>query len=602
VGPGVTQLPDRVPVHTRMTIGVYKGATLLAAHHRCADNTATMSADMMTNVLMVATVMEKSSGDSMSYVQMIMVAQIVYTLLSRVWQAIVERYAKHTTKQAASLSFKLGNEVTNATQANVMAWLDVHYNKKYNQMICERGVQRILKDKWAWMPLFEPQHSVDITYEGQTITIAPPQTVAQSTAAEQQRSVTNARNAPAAERVFVLAGPSVDLLRSFVEECRQFNAQESKTKRRVKFTWDVPHRRWLDQQFYVEKTKKSVFFEDKEALFEDVTNFLTKETLYKEKGIPFKRGYLLAGLPGTGKTSLANAISQHFNMSCYIAPNTSSPEEMRLALSSIPPKSVVFFDDIDTKLSLGPRSGAEYETSGVSGGGNNIEVPSNCVAAPQPTRPRRSSIVDIAYPSAMLNVMLEMLDGYDVLHHCIVLVATNHPEKLDPAVLRHGRLDMHLYMNRSSDAVLSEIFMFFFPEHAHEIQHRDRVVFARCHMHFVSATVINSFILPAFKSNNTHAYRRALTAMLEQIPGGLQLLRPLDNPTTADSTSESSESPVDGRGTDNGTEGSEVSEGTEGTEGGMSPTSSGYSGDRFVLSVCKSERDTKARRRRRGRK
>lgn len=58
-------------------------------------------------------------------------------------------------------------------------------------------------------------------------------------------------------------------------------------------------------------------YTESEALLEDAKEFLSSETWYAERGIPFRRGYLLHGIPGGGKTSLVIAVASELSLPIY---------------------------------------------------------------------------------------------------------------------------------------------------------------------------------------------------------------------------------------------------------------------------------------------
>ena len=53
-------------------------------------------------------------------------------------------------------------------------------------------------------------------------------------------------------------------------------------------------------------------------LIDDIKNFIESEEYYNTKGLPYKRGYLLYGPPGSGKTSIIKSIANQFSMDIYI--------------------------------------------------------------------------------------------------------------------------------------------------------------------------------------------------------------------------------------------------------------------------------------------
>src|SRR5207237_1839389 len=78
-------------------------------------------------------------------------------------------------------------------------------------------------------------------------------------------------------------------------------------------------------------------------------NFTNNKALYQRFGIPYHRGYLLMGPPGTGKTSLIHGLASHFNTSLYIITIDRSLDRYQLMslLDQAPQNSFIVIEDID---------------------------------------------------------------------------------------------------------------------------------------------------------------------------------------------------------------------------------------------------------------
>jgi len=65
-------------------------------------------------------------------------------------------------------------------------------------------------------------------------------------------------------------------------------------------------------------------------------------------------------------------------------------------------------------------------------------------------------------PKSQVSVvdLLEILDGYDYLHGCIVVFTSNHPDRLDQRILRSGRIDLRLRIGYPTRAVVESMFMY----------------------------------------------------------------------------------------------------------------------------------------------
>ncbi|KAK9948557.1 hypothetical protein M0R45_004126 [Rubus argutus] len=137
--------------------------------------------------------------------------------------------------------------------------------------------------------------------------------------------------------------------------------------------------------------------EQKQKIIDDLNRFVKRRQLYKKVGKAWKRGYLLYGPPGTGKSSLIAAMANH-----------------------------VKFDVYDLELSMWKQKIGTRQSSFMA------------------NRFYRSSETKFT-----LSGLLNVIDG---LWSCvgderIIVFTTNHKDRLDPALLRPGRMDMHIHMS-----------------------------------------------------------------------------------------------------------------------------------------------------------
>jgi mitochondrial chaperone BCS1 len=184
---------------------------------------------------------------------------------------------------------------------------------------------------------------------------------------------------------------------------------------------------------------------EKEHLLEDVAHFRRSKRRYEQLGVPYHRGYLFYGPPGTGKTSLVSALAANCGLSIYVI-NLAEFNDRSLmkAVNQVPANSVLLFEDIDCMR--GSQSREEPELRSERNGNSAMVTKEN--ASP-----------NVVTLSGLLNV----LDGFHAPSGVLFVMTTNHLEKLDPALLRPGRIDYRLFLGKASDRQKVELYRRFFP-------------------------------------------------------------------------------------------------------------------------------------------
>lgn len=186
---------------------------------------------------------------------------------------------------------------------------------------------------------------------------------------------------------------------------------------------------------------------EKEHLLEDVAQFRRSKRRYEQLGVPYHRGYLFYGPPGTGKTSLVSALAAHFGLSIYVI-NLAEFNDRSLmsAVNQVPANSVLLFEDIDCMRGSQSREGLNF-----GGGKSGTMTPG--------TKENTSSSTGVSLPG-----LLNVVDGFHAPSGVLFVMTTNHVEKLDPALLRPGRIDNKLFLGKASDQQKAELYRRFFPD------------------------------------------------------------------------------------------------------------------------------------------
>jgi chaperone BCS1 len=170
------------------------------------------------------------------------------------------------------------------------------------------------------------------------------------------------------------------------------------------------------QQFGEAKRKRpldSVVLERgvKERIVDDMEAFISSRTWYLDRGIPYRRGYLLYGPPGTGKSSFIQAVAGHL-------------------LTKVPRRTVVLLEDVDVAFLNRKQPGADgYASASVTFSG-----------------------------------LLNALDGVASAEERIIFLTTNHVERLDEALVRPGRVDMTVRLGEATEYQIETLWGRFYAE------------------------------------------------------------------------------------------------------------------------------------------
>ncbi|KAK8587079.1 hypothetical protein V6N13_086085 [Hibiscus sabdariffa] len=174
----------------------------------------------------------------------------------------------------------------------------------------------------------------------------------------------------------------------------------------------------------------------KEFIMKDLDSFVERKEFFESVGRAWKRGYLLYGPPGTGKSSLVAAIANYMRYDVYDlqVQSVRSDSVLRSLLTSTTNQSILLIEDIDCSTTV---------THNRTKGRENCEDDED-----ELTRKRAAKL------GVTLSGLLNFIDGLwsSCGHERIIIFTTNHKEKLDPALLRPGRMDVHIYMGYCTPA------------------------------------------------------------------------------------------------------------------------------------------------------
>lgn len=171
-----------------------------------------------------------------------------------------------------------------------------------------------------------------------------------------------------------------------------------------------------------------------EDILSDVEVFISREAWYAARGIPHRRGYLLEGPPGCGKTSLIRAVASHFNLALcclQLKSNRIGEAGIETLLQKAPEGAIIVLEDIDC---------AQHGNATSRVGENN---------AAQNSDPERVTMSEL----------LNAIDGLGAQTGRLLFMTTNHAERLDDALIRDGRIDRRFHIGLANGSMVERIYL-----------------------------------------------------------------------------------------------------------------------------------------------
>lgn len=313
--------------------------------------------------------------------------------------------------------FSVKVEQTDDLFWQIETWLFRYYQKKYRNVIAYVGKIRVYssepkqeniesssvtenKKENTKIKYRQEQDTVLILYKGSFIKIL--------------KGRDKIENANSLESLFfdsfyisTLFGASK--IKSMLSDIVEYNQSLfSKEEKFYVYTFDGWN--WLKQKSITSKTIDNVIMNEKikREFIIDVDDFLKNKSWYKDRSIPYKRGYLFYGTPGNGKTSLALALSNYLKRDIYVMNISDISEDKGLirGFGALENDSILLIEDLDTIF-----------------------------------KTQRKIDKDQISFSTLLNCM----DGVFFKEGVITVMTTNHKSVLDPALIRPGRIDLEIH-------------------------------------------------------------------------------------------------------------------------------------------------------------
>ncbi|EMD39392.1 hypothetical protein CERSUDRAFT_82115 [Gelatoporia subvermispora B] len=189
----------------------------------------------------------------------------------------------------------------------------------------------------------------------------------------------------------------------------------------------------------------------KDLLLDDARDFLNSKSWYSERGIPFRRGYLLYGAPGTGKTSIIQSLAGELELDVYIVSLSRmglDDASLNELISSLPEQCIVLMEDIDAAFHRGVK--------------RKLEKTPTTPGEPEDEDKPREKDEETSTSRVTLSGLLNALDGVGAQEGRVLFATTNCYTALDPALCRPGRMDLHIEFKLASRYQAHELFKRFY--------------------------------------------------------------------------------------------------------------------------------------------
>lgn len=183
---------------------------------------------------------------------------------------------------------------------------------------------------------------------------------------------------------------------------------------------------WQKEEDFEPKELKNIIIPEKEGIIEDIDSFLTSKQWYKDRSIPYKRGYMFHGNPGSGKTSLSLALAHHYKKDIFVLnPSGVKDDDLRQLFRGLNKNSMLLLEDVDTVFSK--------------------------------DRDKRDNDVKFNF-----STLLNCLDGVFSKEGVITVFTTNYVGRLDSALIREGRIDYKLQVSNPTEASINQYLSLFY--------------------------------------------------------------------------------------------------------------------------------------------
>ncbi|CAF4193369.1 unnamed protein product [Adineta steineri] len=238
--------------------------------------------------------------------------------------------------------------------------------------------------------------------------------------------------------------------------------------------------------FSTSKSFDNLFYEGKQSLLQRLDFFLQNPQYYKQRGIAHSMGLMFYGEPGCGKTSTIKAIAAYTGRHLVEIPlsRIRSCDELKRAfyLNSYDTidlnfsDKIIVFEDIDCMSNVIKRRSTTSSSSSSSSDSITSDTDDVTIRLQQEDLDKRekklskqylrnligSDSYSIVQDPLTLSFLLNLIDGIIEQPSRILIMTTNHPDQIDPALIRPGRIDFKQEFKRCSKPIIKDMIEHFF--------------------------------------------------------------------------------------------------------------------------------------------
>jgi len=263
---------------------------------------------------------------------------------------------------------------------------------------------------------------------------------------------------------------------------------------------------WVESNFETNRTFENMFFDGKQKVIEKIRFFLENKKWYDEMGIPYTLGIGLEGPPGTGKSSFIKALAKFTNRHIILISLQSITTRKQLYTfwneskyntnnkkDGVPfSEKIIVIEDIDCAGDIVLQRDFKKEKKGEK----EKDKKENGLISIVDKKNDANSINNVLLVKNMeedlicLDDILNIIDGVEETPGRIMIISSNHYDKLDGALVRPGRIDITMKMENASRETIQEMYQHFYKERLSE-----KIVGKMKPKFYSPAEIINIYIL-----------------------------------------------------------------------------------------------------------